>query len=245
MRDRVEVFRQVGVHHLHFPDSQCFPHRFHGLMRTAFRAEPIRTRMEVRLKYGHQHQIHRHLHHPVFERRECPTPAALRLPWGSSLEAPAPADTSCFGVPRGSLPTIASPHRRACVLPRLHRRLALRHRKRSPRLPCRHFPICHPRRPRRSVAKTTTIIRVSALRPSPNIEGLGCRLLHLSRLIFVVYFRCDLPVRLHACSPPRLTATQLARSSVLNRLIAPAGLSPALTPASRAHQESLTDPSLS
>ena len=47
---------------------------------------------------------------------------------------------------------------------------------------------------------------------------------------------CDLPVRLHACSPPRLAATQLARSAVLNRLIAPAGLSPALTPASRAFE---------
>ena len=46
-----------------------------------------------------------------------------------------------------------------------------------------------------------------------------------------------LSVRLHACSPPRLAATQLARSSVLNRLIAPAGLSPALMPASRAHTE--------
>src|SRR5271170_7412207 len=52
---------------------------------------------------------------------------------------------------------------------------------------------------------------------------------------------CDLPVRLHACSPPRLAATQLARSSVLNRLIAPAGLSPALTPASRAHQATFLD----
>ena len=45
----------------------------------------------------------------------------------------------------------------------------------------------------------------------------------------------------HACSPPRLTATQLARSSVLNRLIAPAGLSPALMPASRAHQRPISD----
>src|SRR5260221_4268997 len=37
------------------------------------------------------------------------------------------------------------------------------------------------------------------------------------------YVHCDLPVRLHACSPPRLAATQLARSAVLNRLIAPTG----------------------
>ena len=52
----------------------------------------------------------------------------------------------------------------------------------------------------------------------------------------MVHVYYDLPVRLHACSPPRLAATQLARSAVLNRLIAPTGLSPALTPASRAHQ---------
>ena len=65
-------------------------------------------------------------------------------------------------------------------------------------------------------------------------ERLGCRL-SFSRLIVVVHLHCGLSVRLHACSPPRLTATQLARSSVLNRLIAPAGLPPVLAPASRAH----------
>jgi hypothetical protein len=58
----------------------------------------------------------------------------------------------------------------------------------------------------------------------------------------MVHFHYDLTVRLHACSPPRLTATQLARSSVVNSLIPPAGLSPALTPASRAHQEYSHDP---
>ena len=50
------------------------------------------------------------------------------------------------------------------------------------------------------------------------------------------YVHYDLSVRLHACSPPRLVATQLARSAVLNRLIAPAGLSPALICALRAHE---------
>lgn len=50
------------------------------------------------------------------------------------------------------------------------------------------------------------------------------------------YVHCDLPVRLHACSPPRLAATQLARSSVLNRLIAPVGLAPTLLCALRAHR---------
>ena len=53
-----------------------------------------------------------------------------------------------------------------------------------------------------------------------------------------------LTVRLHACFPPRLAATQLARSSVLNLLIAPTGLSPALRRASRAHRLSRSDPFL-
>lgn len=43
-------------------------------------------------------------------------------------------------------------------------------------------------------------------------------------------------------SKVRLTATQLARSAVLNRLIAPTGLSPALTPVSRTHQYSELTP---
>ncbi len=104
-----------------------------------------------------------------------------------------------------------------------------------PAYPGRHFPTCHPRRPRRSIARPATVGLGRTLRPSPTIEKLGCRE-YFSRLIFVVHMNCDLPVRLHACSPPRLAATQLARSAVLNRLIAPAGLPPALTPASRAHR---------
>lgn len=59
--------------------------------------------------------------------------------------------------------------------------------------------------------------------------------------IFVVHFHYDLTVRLHACSPPRPTATQLARSSMLNSLISPTALSFALVPASRAHQASRVD----
>src|SRR6266853_1497298 len=52
-----------------------------------------------------------------------------------------------------------------------------------------------------------------------------------------MWFMCSLRPAgsIHACSPPRLTATQLAQSAVLNRLIAPVGLAPTLTPASRAH----------
>ena len=61
----------------------------------------------------------------------------------------------------------------------------------------------------------------------------------------MVHIYCDLPVRLHACSPPRLTATQLARSAVLNRLIAPTGLSPALTPDSLGAPEITGRPSAS
>src|ERR1700760_4577508 len=96
-------------------------------------------------------------------------------------------------------------------------------------------PPVHCRNPRR-------LVWVPTLRPSPTIEKLGCRNYFFEAHLCGSYVHCDLPVRLHACSPPRLAATQLARSAVLNRLIAPTGLSPALTPASRAHQDLLPDP---
>jgi hypothetical protein len=78
---------------------------------------------------------------------------------------------------------------------------------------------------------------VPTLRPSSVFKGLGCRLFSFKAHLWSSYVHCDLPVRLQACSPPRLATTQLARSAVLNRLIAQAGLSPVLTPASRAHQK--------
>src|ERR1700751_4760135 len=90
-------------------------------------------------------------------------------------------------------------------------------------------PPVHCRNPRR-------LVWVSTLRPSPLSEGFGCRDYPFEAHLCGSYGHCNLRVRLQACSPPRLAASQLARSSVLNRLIAPAGLSPALTPASRAHQ---------
>src|SRR6478735_158616 len=93
-----------------------------------------------------------------------------------------------------------------------------------------HCP--HPRR----------LVWMRTLRPSPKIEGLGCRKLHFEAHLCGSCVHCDLPVRLHACSPPRLAATQLARSAVLNRLIAPTGLSPALICASRAHNRLSIDP---
>src|SRR5476651_1610524 len=93
-----------------------------------------------------------------------------------------------------------------------------------------HYP--HPRR----------LVWMGTLRPSPETQKLGCRKYPFEAHLGGSYDHCDLSVRLHACSPPRLAATQLARSSVLNRLIAPAGLSPALTPASRAHHMLRLDP---
>src|SRR5215210_5512917 len=83
-------------------------------------------------------------------------------------------------------------------------------------------------RPRRLVWART-------LRPSLKFQKLGCRKYPFEAHLCGSYVHYDLPVRLHACSPPRLAATQLARSSVLNRLSAPAGLSPALMCALRAH----------
>lgn len=59
------------------------------------------------------------------------------------------------------------------------------------------------------------LIRVLILRPSSYLERLGCRESNFEAHLGGSFVHCDLPVRLHACSPPRLTATQLARSSVL------------------------------
>jgi hypothetical protein len=103
-------------------------------------------------------------------------------------------------------------------------------------LPERHFPACRTRRPRRSIVRPTTVGQGGTRRPSPKFEGFGCRNYSFEAHLCGSCVHYDLPVRLHACSPPRLAATQLARSSVLNRLIAPTGLSPALTPASRARR---------
>jgi hypothetical protein len=88
------------------------------------------------------------------------------------------------------------------------------------------------------------LVRVPTLRPSPTLEGFGCWEYFFEAHLCGSYVHCDpaCGIRLHACSPPRLAATQLARSAVLNRLIAPTGLSPALALASRAHQLSSVDP---
>ncbi len=99
-------------------------------------------------------------------------------------------------------------HLRPCPSPDLRRRLAFRHRSRSPRFSSPHFPSCRPRRPRRSIVMSTAVhcnvhgcFRASPLRPSPNLEGLGCRLFVLSRLILVVHSHCDLTVRLKRLLP--------------------------------------------
>src|SRR5215203_2399986 len=113
--------------------------------------------------------------------------------------------------------------------------LHIRH-GRSPRLPAHHFATCRPRRPRRSIVPTLdgwSGRELCGLRPT--FRGSAAREYSFEAHLCGSCVYCDLPVRLHACSPPRLAATQLARSSVMNRLSAPAGLSPALMCALRAH----------
>ena len=73
------------------------------------------------------------------------------------------------------------------------------------------------------------LFRVSLCSLRLNLRGSAAGA-SFSRLMLVVHSFCNLKVRLHACSPPRLAATPLALSSVLNHLTAPAGLSPALMP---------------
>jgi hypothetical protein len=106
-------------------------------------------------------------------------------------------------------------------------------------------PPVHCQNPRR-------LVWIPSLRPSPKVEGLGCRELSFEAHLCVSCVHCD-PAVAGFDSMPALRRAQglelvetaphpasrrrsWSATAGLNRLIAPAGLSPALTPASRAHQ---------
>jgi hypothetical protein len=71
--DAAEVIADVGVQHVIGPSIAQLPpldrHR-----RTAPGSESVRTRLEVRLEDRLQHQLGRHLHHPVAHRRDAQGP---------------------------------------------------------------------------------------------------------------------------------------------------------------------------
>jgi site-specific DNA recombinase len=68
MRDRVEVRLQVRVVHLRQPGGDVLANRIDRLMRVLARTRPIRAVQEVRLEDRLEHQQHRRLHDPVFDR---------------------------------------------------------------------------------------------------------------------------------------------------------------------------------
>jgi hypothetical protein len=74
MRDRIEVFRQVGINHLGLAHPQRFSDLLDGLVGIASGPKAKGARMKIRLEYRHQHQIHRHLRHAIFHRgnAQCP-----------------------------------------------------------------------------------------------------------------------------------------------------------------------------
>ncbi len=68
VRDRVEILRQVGVHHVGEPLAQQSVHRLDRIDAAAARSIAIGSRFEVRLEDRLQYQLGCGLHHPVPDR---------------------------------------------------------------------------------------------------------------------------------------------------------------------------------
>ena len=74
VRDAAEVVLDVGVQHVLGTFAAQLPDPLQRLLRTASWPEPVRARREVRLVDRLQHQLGRHLHHPVLHRRDAQGP---------------------------------------------------------------------------------------------------------------------------------------------------------------------------
>jgi hypothetical protein len=100
VRDRVEIFRQIGVNNVGVAPQ---PVRFlDRIDRAATRSIAISTVLEIRLKERLQHDLCRGLNHPIPDRRDA---ERSRLPaLGSSPAAPVRADTSSRRVSHASPP---------------------------------------------------------------------------------------------------------------------------------------------
>jgi hypothetical protein len=80
MRDRVEVFRQIGVNNVSVAPAYKPVRLLDGIDRAATRAIPISAILEVRLENRFQHNLGGGLRHPVPNRRDAKrTFAATRL----------------------------------------------------------------------------------------------------------------------------------------------------------------------
>jgi len=68
--DAPEVVPDVRVEHVIVPLRAEIPQRLQGHRRAPFRAEAVRARAKARLEDRLQHQLRRHLDHPVPYRRD-------------------------------------------------------------------------------------------------------------------------------------------------------------------------------
>ena len=76
MWNRIEILRQVGVHHIGVPLAQQLVHRLDRIDTAAARSVAIGSRFEVRLEDRLQHQFRGGLHHPVPDRGYAERPLA-------------------------------------------------------------------------------------------------------------------------------------------------------------------------
>ena len=76
MRNRIEILRQVGVHHIGEPLAQQSVHRLDRIDAAAARSVAIGSGFEVRLEDRLQHQFRSGLHHAVPDRRDAKWPLA-------------------------------------------------------------------------------------------------------------------------------------------------------------------------
>ena len=70
MRDRVEVLRQIGVHHVSVASAEQRVHLLDRVGPAPSRPVAMGRRVEVRLEDRFQHQLGGGLHHPVPDRRD-------------------------------------------------------------------------------------------------------------------------------------------------------------------------------
>jgi hypothetical protein len=74
VRNRVEILRQIGVHHIGEPLAQQLVHRLDRIDTAAARSVAIGSRFEVRLEDRLQHQLRSSLHHAIPDRRNTEWP---------------------------------------------------------------------------------------------------------------------------------------------------------------------------
>ena len=76
MRNRVEVLRQVGIHHLGVAAAEQRVHFLDRVRPAALRPIAVGRGVEIRLEDRLQHQLGGGLHHPVPDRRDAERPLA-------------------------------------------------------------------------------------------------------------------------------------------------------------------------